>query len=86
MPFNFTPEQRAALSNRLMIQPPENAADVREFERMRQRRRIEGLPLDVLLTLESLKLLAEQGNRTAAALYASERIRLGIDRPSWHGR
>lgn len=45
----------------------------------------EGIPFDVLMTLEALRQLAEQGNLAAKMIYDSERARLGIDRPTFHG-
>jgi hypothetical protein len=44
----------------------------------------EGIPFDVLMTLEALRQLADQGNLAAKMIYDSERIRLGIDRPTFH--
>jgi hypothetical protein len=82
VPFHFTEEQRQALSSRLIVQPPPSAAAVeRHADIARQRKRIEGLPIDVLEALEALRLLAEQGNLVARELYSIERERLGIDRP-----
>lgn len=49
------------------------------------RRRIEGLPLDVLMGLELLALMADKGNRLAAMMLSSERERLGIDRRTYFG-
>jgi hypothetical protein len=43
--------------------------------------KVEGIPMDVLMTLEAIRQLAEQGNRVAARLYEEERRKLGIDRP-----
>lgn len=86
MPFHFTPAQRAALSTRLIVQPPTTQAQVeRHADIARQRRRIEGLPIDVLEALEALRLLAEQGNKVAEMLYMDEREKLGIDRPRHFG-
>lgn len=48
------------------------------------RRLPSGVPVDVAFTLESLRHLAEQGNRFARFIYEQERIALGIDRPSRH--
>ena len=86
MPLHFTPEQRRALSNRLIVQPPPSLDAVAQHRLIAdQRRRIEGLPIDVLETLEAIRLLAEQGNRVAKELYEEERERLGIDRPAFFG-
>ena len=40
----------------------------------------EGIPFDVLMTLEALRQLGEQGNRVAKKLYEEERLKFGIDR------
>jgi len=56
---------------RLKLQPPEGKAA--DFDR-----RIAGLPGDVLLALESMRALAEQGNRLAAKVYEYETKRLGL--------
>lgn len=39
---------------------------------------IQGVPLDVLITLEAVRQLAEQGNKAAAWLYDTERKKLGL--------
>jgi len=53
-----------------MVQPPKSQTDIVEFQRfMRERARIEGLPSDLLVILESMELLADQGNPVAATLY-----------------
>jgi len=84
-PFVLSPLQRAGLLNRLnhlggkLVQAP----DVK-ITKAEAAKRYGGLPFDVILTLEALRQLAEQGNRLAAAVYSSERIRLGIDRPTYH--
>lgn len=41
----------------------------------------EGIPFDVLMTLEAIRQLAEQGNLAAKVLYEEERKKLGIDKP-----
>jgi hypothetical protein len=81
MPFTLSEGQRKAmqrrmaLQGRLILQPPANGQMLPDMKR------IQGLPLDVLVTLESLRQLAEAGNIVAGDLYASERRRLGIDVP-----
>lgn len=77
MPLNFTEQQRRMLSTRLMVQAPKG---IPVAELAHQRRSIEGLPTDVLMTLEALLVLAEQGNEIAQNLLTTERKRLGIDR------
>lgn len=86
MPLHFTEEERRALSRRLLVQPPPSEDAVRAHQEIqRQLGRIEGLPIDVLETLEAIRLLAEQGNKVAEELYMSERERLGIDLPRTFG-
>lgn len=72
-PLNLTPEFRQRLegNQRLRLQPPDGSKP--DFDR-----RISGLPGDVLLALESLRALADQGNRIAARLYVHECKRLGL--------
>lgn len=80
--FRFTEEQRLALSTRHMVQRPPGEAAIASFAELAHRRKtIEGLPVDVLFTLEAIRLLADQGNEMAKRLYWSERVRLGIDTP-----
>lgn len=82
MPLHFTEAERQALSKRLLVQPPANRAQVEAHQAAQSRlKTIEGLPIDVLETLEAIRILAEQGNLVAQALYETERIKLGIDRP-----
>lgn len=81
MPFTLTEQQRRAmqrrmaLQQRLIVQPP------RDGQLLPDIKRIQGLPIDVLLTLEAMRQLAEAGNVVAGDLYAAERVRLGIDVP-----
>lgn len=85
--LRLTPHQLAHLRTRLMVQPPGPDNMPESMEAITERsRRITGIPPDVLLTLEAIHLLAEQGNIAARWLYEQERIRLGIDRPSYHYR
>lgn len=86
MPFHFTPEQQRALSTRLIVQPPPTMSAIEAHQDLaRQRKTIEGLPIDVLETLEAIRLLAEQGNQVAKELYEVEREKLGIDKPRHFG-
>lgn len=39
---------------------------------------VQGIGLDVLITLEAVRQLAEQGNKAAKWLYDEERKRLGL--------
>ena len=72
MVLTETFRKRLEGNQRLKIQPPEGRARG-EFDR-----RISGLPGDVLLALESMRALAEQGNRIAAQMYEYETKRLGL--------
>lgn len=86
MPMTFSEEERKALSTRLLVQPPPSLDAVRQHQLMAdQIKRIEGLPIDVLETLEAIRMLAESGNRVAKELYEVERERLGIDVPRHFG-
>ena len=79
--LKLTPEfrRRMEADHKMRIQPP-TEQDQRDFDK-----RISGLPGDVLLTLESIRLLADQGNRIAEWLYVRECKKLGIwyDRKIW---
>jgi len=74
--FRLTAEQRRQLSNRLMVQPPGSA------DRILEEKKINGFPVDVLLTLGALELLAAQGNAVAQQLYEHERLRFGLTNPT----
>lgn len=39
---------------------------------------IQGVPLDVLITLEAVRQLADQGNKAAKWLYETEKRKLGL--------
>lgn len=81
-PFRLTEAQRQALSDSILLQKPPDAAAAETFaELQRKVKTIEGIPVDVLFTLEAIRLQAEQGNKVAEWLYWRERIRLGIDVP-----
>ena len=78
MPLKLTKRDAKRLTrNRRILQPPAEGESLGPLPW----RRVEGIPLDVLLTLEALRQLGEQGNRIAAGIYEHERDRLGIDRP-----
>ena len=79
MPLELTPAQRKALSTRLMVQAPNlPPAELARVQRSLERR-IEGIKAGDLLVVESLRLLAEQGNRIAADLYREALDHFGID-------
>lgn len=81
-PFRLTEAQRKRLSDTLMLQKPPDEQSMATFaELVRRQKRLSSLPIDVLFTLEALRLLADQGNIVAQELYWSERVRLGIDIP-----
>lgn len=81
-PYRFSEQQRKALSTTMMLQKPPTEADFEAFQEiLRRRKTIEGIPTDVLFTLEAIRQLAEQGNEVAKQLYWAERVRLGIDVP-----
>jgi hypothetical protein len=79
MPLTLTPEFRAQMESRmkLRLQPPTDLAQITEWDRT-----IGGLPGDVLLTLEAMRHLADQGNVVAARLWEYECKRLGL----WYDR
>jgi len=69
----LTAEQRERLIQRIVLQPPTSPDQVREFQRAKTR-----IPNDVLLTLESMRMLADQGNRLARRIFVFECRRLGL--------
>ena len=87
--WHLNVRQRARIvQNRAMVQKPTEAdsaivaANARAMTATGSKSTIEGIPLDVLMTLESLRQLAEQGNRAAKWMYEEERRKLGIDLPA----
>jgi len=79
VPLELTKRDALRLTrNRKILQPPVPGAPLLAALTSR---RVEGIPLDVLLTLEALRQLGEQGNVIAMRIYDAERMRLGIDRP-----
>lgn len=87
MPLELKEHQRRAFSTRLMLQLPPTASP-REIARVRadMDRVIHGLPGDVFMALDALRLLADQGNTIAADLFDSESKRLGLTRPMFSVR
>ncbi len=82
--LDLTLHQRLHIQKgRSTVRPPtpDEGRAVAAVARETQGRRVEGIPLDVLMTLEAVRQLAEQGNLAAKWLYEQERERLGIDRP-----
>lgn len=80
--MRLDPAARAVLATRLMLQAPEgltpkqikNVADDLD-------RRIRGLPPGAFMALDSLRLLADQGNSFATYLLEYESKRLGLTEP-----
>lgn len=87
MPFELTERQAAMMSTRLMLQAPPNLTP-RQLANVRRDldRRVRGLPGDVFMALDALRLLADQGNTIAADLFDMECRRLGLTSASFsHG-
>jgi hypothetical protein len=82
VPLELTEAQRRFFASRLMLQlpagvPPRELASVRrDMDRV-----VKGLPGDVFMALDALRLLADQGNAIAADLFDVESRRLGLTRP-----
>ena len=86
MPLMLDEHNRRRIASVIMVQPPESQHDIVAFQRYHHEiARVTGLGADVLTTLESLAMLAEQGNQVAAMLYTSECARLGITFPRRFG-
>jgi len=84
MPFELTEAQARALSTRLMPVTPATLGISEKQRRAIQREldgRIKGLPPGAFMALDSLRLLADQGNVTAAYLFDLESAKLGLTRP-----
>jgi hypothetical protein len=82
MPLEFTEQQRRTLSRVLMVQAPVGLTE----KQLRQARReinrsVNGLPGDVFMALDALRMLADQGNTVAKDLFEQESNRLGLTRP-----
>lgn len=76
--------QRArVVRGRTMIQPPteEDAKIVRANALARP---VNGIPVDVLMTLQALRDLADQGNLAAKWLYEEESRKFGLTSPIVH--
>jgi hypothetical protein len=85
--WTLTPAQRImVVQGRQMVQPPGPddakaiAANMRAMSATG--RGTGGVPPDVLMTLEALRQLAEQGNLAAKWLYEEERAKFGISTPA----
>lgn len=79
MPLELSESQRRLMATRLMVQAPPGLTP-KQLARWRGdlERRVNGIPSDVLFTLESIRFLAEQGNEVAKALYQDECEKLGL--------
>lgn len=79
MPLELTEKQRRALSTRLMVQAPRglSASQIANVRRDMDRV-VNGLPGDVFMALDMLRLLADQGNVLAADLFDQEVEKLGL--------
>lgn len=78
-PLTLSEKQRRVLESRGIqrVQPPGPGDRLIPL----QVRGREGVPFDVMLTLEAIRQLAEQGNALARFIYDQERRALGIDVP-----
>lgn len=77
--LQLTPEavERIKRKGRSRIRKPANPREAQEWMDAARRAR-PGIPGDVLLPLNALRQLADEGNRVAAILFESECKRLGI--------
>lgn len=84
--WRLTPAQKLmVVQGRQMIQPPgpdDAKAVASNMRAMSATGAGTGIPFDVLMTLESLRQLAEQGNLAAKWLYEQERVKFGISTPA----
>lgn len=80
MPLHLPEHVRREFSTRLMLQLPPAALTERQKAEIRadMNRVVMGLPGDVFMALDALRLLAEQGNDVAADLFATECDKLGL--------
>lgn len=86
MPLKLTEHARLHIASRLMLQAPTTAtpAQLAEFRRFLDQK-FNGIPGDVLITLDAIRLLADQGNLVARDLFDSEVERLGMTRATFFG-
>lgn len=79
MPLVFSERERQLLSNEIMVQAPIGLTpnQLRAIRRDMDKR-VRGLPGDVLMALDALRLHADQGNRVAKWLFNREVERLGL--------
>lgn len=80
--FVLKEEHRQMLSNKLMLQAPQGMTPDQIIRTRRDLDRVvDGLPGDVFMALDALRLLADQGSEIAKLLFDSESERLGLTRP-----
>lgn len=72
-PLRISEQMRQRMANRVILALPENARD-----RVDYRKRVNGLPTDVLMILELLAMMADNGNHVAAHILLEEREKFGI--------
>lgn len=73
-PLRISERFRAGMVDRVALHGPVGQSDLVDV-----RKRLNGLPMDVLVHLEALAFLADKGNRLAAEILLMEREKLGID-------
>jgi hypothetical protein len=79
MPMDFTERQRIQLSNEIMVQAPKNLSPSQlAVVRRDMDRRVKGLPGDVFMALDALRMHADQGNRVAREVFENECEKLGL--------
>lgn len=86
MPLTLPEHARLHIANRLMLQQPvdQTPEQLAEYGRFLARK-FNDIPGDVLITLDALRLLADQGNRVARDLFDDEVERLGLTRATHFG-
>lgn len=80
--FVLPEHARKAFSSRMMLQAPSGLTPD-QIARVRRDLDsvVKGIPQDVFMVLDSLRLLADQGNLLARDLFDHESARLGLTRP-----
>lgn len=84
--LHLTEHQRMHIANRLMLQLPDGLTEAQIIAHRRfLEQTFNGIPGDVLFTLDAIRLLADQGNKIAADLFDEESEKLGLTRKSFFG-
>lgn len=78
MPFELTPAQRRAFATRLMVQAPDLTPVQLARVQRDMERKVNGIPAGDLVALESMMLLADQGNKVAALMVEKLREHHGL--------